>query len=237
VVRGPAALLGAYALALAYFLVAPHLPALPAGDAATLLPDGLGLAILGGCTVALVDARDDWWALGLLALGGGLVAGALRAAHVGAAADIFQVLLCGGVGMLFARILGAPPALVAIPLVVAAIDAWSVFSGPSASLIREQPRVTDFLTLQLPQWGRARTGQLGISDLVFLACFAAWAWRFHLRRALTGVSLVGALIAAVVLDIELGRAIPVLPLLAVAFLAPNLDRIVRLLGEEGSAGG
>ncbi len=229
-VRGPAALLGAYALGLAYFLVAPHLPALPAGDVATLLPDGLGLAILGGCTVALVDARDDWWALGLLALGGGLVAGALRAAHVGAAADIFQVLLCGGVGML-------SPALVAIPLVVAAIDAWSVFSGPSASLIREQPRVTDFLTLQLPQWGRARTGQLGISDLVFLACFAAWAWRFHLRRALTGVSLVAALIAAVVLDIELGRAIPVLPLLAVAFLAPNLDRIVRLLGEEGSAGG
>jgi hypothetical protein len=237
VVRGPAALLGAYALALVYFLVAPHLPALPAGNTATLVADGVGLAILGGLTLALVGARDDWWALGLLAVGGGVVAAALRAAHVGPAADIFQVLVCAGAGMLFARILAAPPALLAIPLAVAAIDAWSVFSGPSASLIRHQPRVTDFLTLQLPQWGRARTGELGISDLVFLACFAAWAWRFDLRRGLTAISLVAALIGALVLDTTLGRAIPVLPFLAVAFLAPNLDRIVRLLGEETPAGG
>jgi hypothetical protein len=232
VVRGPAALLAGYALAFVYFLVAPHLPALPAGDAATAAADGVGLAILGACAVGLVGARRDWGVLGLLALGGGIVGGALRAAHVGPGADLFQVMLCAAAGMLFARILAAPQALVALPVVVAGIDAWSVFSGPSASLIRHQPSVTDFLTLQLPEWGRARTGQLGISDLVFLSCYAAWAWDFGLRRALSGLCLVGALVAAVILEIALGRAIPVLPLLAIAFLAPNLDRIVRLLGEE-----
>jgi hypothetical protein len=211
--------------------VAGELPALPAGDTATLVADGVGLAILGGCAIGLVGARDQPWALVLVAVGGGVLAGALRAAHVGAAANTFQVAMCAAAGMLFARVLAAPPALVAIPLLVAGIDAWSVFSGPSASLIREQPRVTDFLTFQLPQWGRPRTDQLGISDIVFLACFAAWTWRFDLRRTVTSVALVGALIAAVVLDVELGRAVPVLPLLAAAFLVPNLDRIRRLFTE------
>jgi hypothetical protein len=235
VARGPAALLAAYALALAYFLVARELPALPAGDESALVSYGVGLAILGGCALALVAAGDEPWALVVVALGAGVLAGGLRAAHVGPEADVFQVALCAAVGMLFARILAAPPALVAIPLLVAAIDAWSVFSGPSSSLIAEQPGATDYLTLQLPQWGRDKTGQLGISDVVFLACFAAWAWRFDLRRRATGAALVGALVAGPVLDVALGQAIPVLPLLAVAFLAPNIDRIVRLLRENAAS--
>jgi hypothetical protein len=59
--------------------------------------------------------------------------------------------------------------------------------------------------------------------------FAAWAWRFGLRRRATVAAMVGGLVAALWLSVALDTAIPALPLLAAGYLLPNLDRLLDLL--------
>jgi len=233
VVRGPAALLAAYAFALAYFLAAPQLPRLSGADTEALVSNGLALALLGAGALALVRAQDEPWVVALVGLGAGILAAGLRTAHVGPAANVFLLLFAGAAGILFARFLSAPSALVAVPLLVAGIDAVSVFAGSGATRITTPADATDFLVFALPAWGGGGSGQLALSDLGFLATFATWAWQFGLRRLVTGVGLGLAPVAAVVLEVELGRAVPVLALLAVVLLVPNLDRILHLFRDHG----
>jgi hypothetical protein len=232
VVRGPAALLGAPLLALGYFLLAPELPAL-SGDTELIVCGTVGLGAIGACALAALLAREQRAGLVLLAWGAGLIAAALTAGNVGAPANPFRALMAAALGILFARALPDRRALVALPLIVAGVDAWSVAAGPSHTLISEQPRAVDFLTFALPTWGGggAQAGQVGLSDIVFLAMFGAWAAAFGLRRKTTTAALLLALVGALVLSVALDTAIPVLPLLAAALLLPNSDRIVALFGE------
>jgi hypothetical protein len=228
--------LGVPLLALAYFLVAPALPALPDGDAETVVAGGVGLMMVAAATLALVPARDTLVGPVLIALGAGLLVGALNAAGAGAAANVPEALLAAAVGLLFARALGTAAVAVAVPLFVAAIDTWSVFSGPSSRLLEDGGDRVDALSFDLPAWGdMGSAGRLGVSDAVFLAMFAAWAWRFGFRRRATVAGLVLGLIASLVLGIVLDRAIPALPLLAAGYLLPNLDRIAAVL-RSGDAG-
>ncbi len=229
-VRGPASLLGVYAAALAYFLLAPALPGLPGGATATLIAGGVGLAVLGACGLVTLQAREHGAGLILLALGAGLLTVALTAGHVGPATDPFRALLAAALGILFARFLDSPVAVALIPPFVAILDALSVAGGPSSQLIRQQPRAVDFLTFDIPAWGGGLTGsQLGLSDVIFLSMFAAWAWRFGLRARVTELALMTALLGALGLSVALDTAVPVLPLLAAALLVPNLDRLAGLL--------
>ena len=232
-VRGPAALLGVPLLALGYFLLAPQLPAL-SGDTQPIVCGAVGLAAIGACALAALLLREQWMGLVLLALGAGLIASALTAASVGAPANPFRALMAAALGILFARALPDRRALVALPLLVAGIDAWSVIDGPSSTLISQQPRAVDFLTFELPTWGSgaARAGQLGLSDIVFFAMFGAWAGAFGLRRTVTAAALLGALLAALVLSVALDTALPVLPLLAAALLLPNADRVIALFADR-----
>ena len=77
-------------------------------------------------------------------------------------------------------------------------------------------------------------GHLGVSDAVFLAMFAAWAWHHDLRRGATVVGLTLGVLASLGLGLALDEAIPALPLIAAGFVLPNLDRLVRLLTRRAS---
>ena len=77
--------LGLPLLALAYFLAAPALPALPAGDATVIVAGGIGLLMVAATTLSLLPARDSLIGPLLIVLGTGLLAGALNAASVGRA--------------------------------------------------------------------------------------------------------------------------------------------------------
>jgi hypothetical protein len=82
----------------------------------------------------------------------------------------------------------------------------------------------------MPAWGHlGSAGQLGVSDAVFLSMFAAWALHFGFRRTATIVGLVLGLIGSLVLSLVLDRAIPALPLIAVGYLVPNIDRVPWLV--------
>jgi hypothetical protein len=226
---GPGTLaLGAPLAALAYFLAAPALPALPAGDTTTVVAGTAGLLVLTASTLALLPAYGMLVGPLLVALGAGLLAGALNAADAGAAANVPEAMLAGAIGLLFARWLATPVIALAVPIFVAAIDVWSVATGPTSRMTETDS--ADTLSFDLPAWGHmGSAGHLGLSDALFLSMFAAWALRYGFRRQATVAGLALGLVGALVAGLALDRTIPALPFLAAGYLLPNLDRIPALL--------
>jgi len=234
---GPATVAFAVPLAaFVYFLAAPALPALPAGDATVLIAGGLGLLLVAATTLALLPAYETLFGPLLIILGAGLIVGALNAdgaRGVGAGANVFEALLAGAAGLLIARWLATPVVAVAVALFVGAVDVWSVATGPTSRMLAGDADRVDPLSFDLPAWGGAGSAaHLGLSDALFVSLFAAWAWRFGFRRAATIVGLVLGLLASLVLSVTVDRAIPALPFVAAGYLLPNVDRIRGLLGRE-----
>jgi len=230
VVRRPAALLSLLGLALLYFLAAPALPALPEGDVTVLVAGAIGLLLVAASALALLPARDAPFGLTLIALGAGLLVATLDAADVGAAANVFEALLAGAIGLLLARALAAPAFALTVAPFVALVDAWALASGPAERLLEDGRDAADPLSFDLPAWGGSDgAGHVGVVDALFLAMFASWAWRHDLRRRTTICAMVLGLLAALALGVALDRAIPALPLIATGFLLPNADHLWRLL--------
>lgn len=223
--------------ALAYFLAAPLLPALPGGDATVLVAGSAGLLFVAASTLALLPAYQTLIGPLLVVLGAGLLVAALNvddAGGVGAGANVVEALLASAVGLLLARWLEGPAIAVAVALFVAAVDVWSVASGPSSRMLSEGTDRVDPLSFDLPAWGDAGSaGHLGLSDAVFLSLFAAWAWRYGFRRAGTVAAMVAGLLLALALSVALDTAIPALPFIAAGFLLPNADRVWTLLRRPG----
>ena len=233
-VRGLSALLGAYALALAYLLVAPHLPAPSDIDGAALAAGAAGLVAFGLCALALTPAYDEPVPLVLVAFGAGMITAVLTATDARTAEDLCKVAAASALGLLLAWALRSMPAVViAVPVFVAAIDLWSVLSGPTSQLLRTEPETLDHLSFVLPAWkGGLGAAQLGVSDIVFLSFFAGCAWRYGLRRRITAVLLLVSLVATLAVGIWADRAVPALPGLALALLLPNLDLLPGVLRSE-----
>jgi hypothetical protein len=227
VVRGAAALLTAPLAATAYFAIAPVLPDLGDGDGAYLVADGIGLIAVAATVATLVPA---WRArtVQIAVLGCGAVAVAvLNLAGVGALANVPEALFAAAVGLLLAAALATPAVAIAVPLFVAVIDIWSVASGPTARLVESGRDPVDVLSFDMPAWGGGSAGSLGLTDAVFIAMFAGWAWRFGLRRRATLAGMIAGLLAALVLSLATREAIPALPLVAAGYLLPNADRLVK----------
>jgi hypothetical protein len=234
---GPATVACAVPLAaFVYFLAAPALPALPAGDETVLVAGGIGMLLVAATALALLPAHETLFGPLLIILGAGLIVAALNAGGVGAGANVFEALLAGAAGLLFARWLATPLVAVAVPLFVGAVDVWSVATGPTSRMVAGGADRVDPLSFDFPAWGGAGSaGHLGLSDALFVSLFAAWAWRFGLRRSATVVGLLLGLVASLVLSVTIDRAIPALPFVAAGYLLPNLDRIAGLLGRESAA--
>jgi hypothetical protein len=232
VVRGPAALLGATALALAYFLLAEDLPDLGTGKGAVLVAGMVGTIMVAAVVLSLVASGDSVPGLLLVLAGALLLVAALDVAGVGPGASPVEALAAGAFGALVGLALAAPAVALAVPLFVAAVDAWSVAGGPSSRLSHGSPRGSEELTFALPSWGGSLGGhaaRLGVTDAVFLAMFAVWAERFGLRKRATAIGMVCGLLATIVLSVTTGRTLPALPLMAVGYWLPNLDRFGRVL--------
>lgn len=239
-VRRPAAVLRPATLAfagpvaaLAYFLTAPALPALPAGDGTVLVAGSLALLLVAWSTLALLPAHEMLVAPLLVGLGAGLLVAALNsdgANGAGAGANVFEALLAGAAGLVFARWLAAPSVAVAVPLFAAAVDIVSTAFGPTARLLDDGTDRVDALSFDLPAWGDAGSaGHLGFSDAFFVSLFAAWAWRFGLRRGATICGMLLGLLATLGLSVALDRGIPALPFVALGYVLPNAVRLRALL--------
>jgi hypothetical protein len=236
VVRRPSAVLTGLAVAapfaaLAYFLAAPALPALPAGDVTVLVAGSIGLLLVAAATLVVLPAYEMLVAPLLVVCGAGLLVAALNAdsGGVGAGANVVEALLAGAAGLLFARWLAVAAIALAVPLFVAAVDVLSVALGPASRMLDDGTARVDALSFDLPAWGDAGSaGHLGLSDAFFLSLFAAWAWRFRLRRGATIAGMLLGLLGSLGLAVALDRAIPALPLLAAGSVLPNADRLWKL---------
>jgi hypothetical protein len=203
-------------------------------DANTLLSDISTLLLFGACVLLWLPAREDAFALAILAFGAGLLgAGATEAGSI-PLADLAKLLFAATLGMLLAWALAEPAVVIAVPLFVAGIDIASVAGGPSELLARDSSRTGEFLSVYLPAWGGGRAGVLGVADLIFLAFFASSAWRFGLRRRVTGAALLLALPLTVVVQVAFDTTVPALPILAAALLVPNLDLLPGLMARQRS---
>ena len=102
---------------------------------------------------------------------------------------------------------------------------------------RLSPRGEAVLTFDLPSWGGALNGpaaRLGLPDAIFLAVFTTWTLRLGLRLRLTIAAMTCGLLATMAISITADRTIPALPLLAVGFLLPNVDRLVALVRAQNA---
>jgi hypothetical protein len=67
-----------------------------------------------------------------------------------------------------------------------------------------------------------------VPDIVFVAAFAAYARRLGMRERAAEVGMFLGLLAAVASEVLLDTELPTLALIAVGYLAPNVDRISSL---------
>jgi hypothetical protein len=226
VVRGSAAVL-ALAAGVAYFLLAGELP-----DASPYVAGVAGVVGVALCALSLLPVRDEAFGLAVLGVGAALLAVALNGRDVAAGATPVEALFAAAAGLLFALGFSVPAAVVALPILVAGIDAASVLAGGAE--VPASGADPEVLTLDLPAWGGGdAVPRLSLLDATFLALFSAWALHFALRPRITVPLMVLGLAAAVVLSLALDESVPTLPFLAVGLLVPVLDRISHLLRSEG----
>ncbi len=87
----------------------------------------------------------------------------------------------------------------------------------------------DVLTLELPDWGTGlAAARLSAPDVVFLGAFAAYARRLGLRERAAEIGMLVGLLVAVASEVLLDIELPTIALMAVGYLAPNVDRVGAL---------
>ncbi len=118
--------------------------------------------------------------------------------------------------------------VVLVAFVVPWVDAYSVWRGPTKSIVNHHQTVFSAFSVTFPVPDGAT--HLGLPDLFFFALFLAAAARFGLRVRLTWLALSLSFGATMALAIwqDVG-GLPALPLLSLAFLAPNADLLWRRL--------
>jgi hypothetical protein len=230
VVRGPAALLAVVGVALAYFLVAPELPKLHPPELSALVACTVGLTLIVAIVAGLAAMADSPLALFPAVAGAALLVAALDANDVGAAATPFEAILLGCLGIAFAVAFDVPALAVALPVFLAVIDIVQAQGGGSAGLFTlSTSKPGDALTLELPDWGTGlAAARLSAPDVVFLGAFAAYARRLGLRERAAEAGMLVGLLAAVASEVLLDSELPTIALMAVGYLAPNVDRVGAL---------
>lgn len=123
--------------------------------------------------------------------------------------------------------------VVIVALIIPWVDAYSVWRGPTNTIVEHHAGVFDRLSFAFPVPGENNTANLGIPDMLFFALFLAAAAQFGLRTRLTWVLATASFGATIVLAVWLDLGgLPALPLLSLAFLTANGDLLWRRFRRE-----
>jgi hypothetical protein len=147
-------------------------------------------------------------------------------------ANLFRILAAASVGVSLARHVGSVGVILLIVFVATASDIFSVFVGPTRTLVEEDSPVLDLLLLVFPTFDSALGFALGASDFVFLALFTAASSFLNLRYRATLLCTCFATFFAVVFGLLLERPLPALPFIAIAFVLVNADLILASLARR-----
>ena len=147
-------------------------------------------------------------------------------------ANLLRILAAAAVGISLARYVNSVGVVLLIVAVATASDLFSVFAGPTKTLVEEDSPTLDVLLLVFPTFGSALGFGLGVSDFIFLVLFAATSRFLDLRYLATLLCVCFAAFLAVTAGLLLERPLPALPFVAVAFTLANADLILALLAKR-----
>jgi hypothetical protein len=223
--RGAAAVV-LFAALVTYYEVAPHLWRAGlwwdvAWIAVVLLPAVFALVLLA---LPLQSARH----LLPVGLGAAVLAAILTVAGFDILANFARLAATSLLGWWFLGYFEAVSWVVLVACVIPWVDAYSVWRGPTKKIIKSTPQVFDWLSFGFPLPGSHGLFQLGVPDLLFFALFLGAAARFRLRVVATWLALVVALGATITLTVWWDLSgLPALPGIALGFLVPNADLLLR----------
>lgn len=210
--------------------VAPHLP--NPGTAGQLA--FLGIVSIPLATLA-VQAASPAHRLGLrlLPVAAAGIAVAALGIHLGHPATLptmAKLVAAACIGMMLALMLQTGIEVAAIAVVIAIVDGYSVAVGPTHEIVNHHPGLLDDVALNLRVPGSYAVAQIGSSDFVFFALFAAATARLGLRRWPTWAAMTASFGVTIILADQFDVALPALPLLSLAFLAVNGDLLWQRRG-------
>jgi hypothetical protein len=195
-----------------------------------VLSAAVSLAVIAWLVWALYPLRALGHRLLLVTLVG-LPAGALLTwLELPPLANVAKVVAAAALGLWVAENLERASWVVLVAVVSAMVDIASVYRGPTKALLEEGPRVVPYFTVALTWFGYAAAEgytALGISDVVFFSLYLGAARRFGLRAAASAVAMTASFVLTIVAALW-WEALPALPLLSVAFLAVNADKLWAL---------
>ena len=118
--------------------------------------------------------------------------------------------------------------VVLVACIVPFVDSYSVWRGPTKTIVTQKPEVFSALSFTFPVPGSQGGAKLGLPDLLFFALFLGAAARWRLRPGRTWICLVASIGGTISLAtwFELD-GLPALPLLSLGFLLPNADLLWR----------
>jgi hypothetical protein len=180
---------------------------------------------------ALVWLVLPWWnARGLFAVGlaFGVLAALLTIAGADAAANFAKLFAVAAIGFWFLRWFETAAWVVLVALIIPWVDAYSVWRGPTKHILAHQKELFGYFSFAFPIPGEHASAALGLPDLLFFCVFLAASVRFRLRPGWTWLALTASFgtTMALVVAFDL-TGLPALPLLSLAFLAPNADLLYK----------
>jgi hypothetical protein len=146
-------------------------------------------------------------------------------------ANFFRVLAAASIGISLARYVNSVSVVLLIAAVAVASDFFSVFAGPTRTLVEEDSPALDVLILVFPTFGSVLGFGLGVSDFIFLALFAAASHFLNLRYVATLLCVCFAAFLALTVGLLLERSLPALPFIAIAFIFANADLMLASFGK------
>jgi hypothetical protein len=197
----------------------------------------VSLSVIAWLVWALYPLRALGHRLLLVALAGLPLGALLTWLDLLPLANVAKVTAATALGLWVAENLERASWVVLVAFVSAAVDIVSVYAGPTKALLAEGPRAVGYFTVALTVFGYSTSEgytALGISDIVFFSLYLGAARRFGLRPLASAVGMVASLVLTVAAA-TYWEALPALPLLSVAFLAVNADRLWALRSDRGTA--
>ena len=216
---------------LVYYLTRESLPNLSDGWDRALI----ALVLIPATFALILLALPLWRARGLLLVGLALVvlALALEIGDFKVPANLTKLAAMTALGFAFLALFESVAWVVLVASLIPWVDAYSVWRGPTRTIVEEQRELFTTLSIAFPVPGERGSANLGLPDILFFALFLAAAARFRLRVGWTWAALVASfavtLLAATVFDVA---GLPALPLLSLGFLAPNADLLWRQVRSE-----
>jgi len=194
----------------------------------------LGASLLALIVYGLLPLRATGDRLLAFAAVGVLVAAAGHLADLAAIFDLGKILLGATLGfwlgVKLAELTGDVRWVAGVAVVVAVVDVVSVFAsfGVTNLILTRSPETVPYFVVAFPTFGysvhNGDYSALGTADVIFFGLYLVSAAIFGLRVRLTAAAMAVSIVATVAIAM-VWRALPALPLMGLAFLAVNADRL------------